>query len=105
MRLAAQEVRIEPPDSAKAGIEQLHAAIGAKNGNALVEVVDGLALHLGQGVVAALQRQAVGDVLVGQQAAAEGMRRDHRSEEHTSELQSLMRISYDTFCLKKTNTK
>src|SRR3546814_8194578 len=26
----------------------------------------------------------------------------HRSEEHTSELQSLMRISYAVFCLKKT---
>src|SRR3546814_5073018 len=25
----------------------------------------------------------------------------HRSEEHTSELQSLMRISYAVFCLKK----
>src|SRR3546814_3469569 len=33
--------------------------------------------------------------------------RDHvrRSEEHTSELQSLMRISYAVFCLKKKNTK
>src|SRR3546814_12714633 len=28
-----------------------------------------------------------------------------RSEEHTSELQSLMRISYAVFCLKKKNTK
>src|SRR3546814_1472256 len=28
-----------------------------------------------------------------------------RSEEHTSELQSLMRISYAVFCLKKTNNK
>src|SRR3546814_1854773 len=28
-------------------------------------------------------------------------RRDKRSEEHTSELQSLMRISYAVFCLKK----
>src|SRR3546814_1879168 len=27
----------------------------------------------------------------------------NRSEEHTSELQSLMRISYAVFCLKKTN--
>src|SRR3546814_4172753 len=27
-----------------------------------------------------------------------------RSEEHTSELQSLMRISYAVFCLKTTNT-
>src|SRR3546814_3022802 len=31
-----------------------------------------------------------------------GVREDvHRSEEHTSELQSLMRISYAVFCLKK----
>src|SRR3546814_2015472 len=49
-------------------------------------------------------------------AAARGMRHDHlvdeaafggherRSEEHTSELQSLMRISYAVFCLKKKNT-
>src|SRR3546814_8805272 len=28
-----------------------------------------------------------------------------RSEEHTSELQPLMRISYAVFCLKKTNNK
>src|SRR3546814_10322281 len=28
---------------------------------------------------------------------------EHRSEEHTSELQSLMRISYAVFCLKKKN--
>src|SRR3546814_1519760 len=27
--------------------------------------------------------------------------KDNRSEEHTSELQSLMRISYAVFCLKK----
>src|SRR3546814_10282345 len=38
--------------------------------------------------------------------AASGIRcmwlvRDTRSEEHTSELQSLMRISYAVFCLKK----
>src|SRR3546814_8321407 len=29
--------------------------------------------------------------------------RAHRSEEHTSELQSLMRISYAVFCLKNKN--
>src|SRR3546814_16904093 len=32
-------------------------------------------------------------------------RRAQRSEEHTSELQSLMRISYAVFCLKKKKTK
>src|SRR3546814_7651962 len=30
--------------------------------------------------------------------------KDKRSEEHTSELQSLMRISYAVFCLKKKTT-
>src|SRR3546814_8896994 len=33
--------------------------------------------------------------------AATGLDRMPRSEEHTSELQSLMRISYAVFCLKK----
>src|SRR3546814_7527790 len=38
-----------------------------------------------------------------QQASARSLRRDTaRSEEHTSELQSLMRLSYAVFCLKKT---
>src|SRR3546814_9448431 len=32
---------------------------------------------------------------------AHGLRNSLRSEEHTSELQSLMRISYAVFCLKK----
>src|SRR3546814_1173659 len=34
-------------------------------------------------------------------ARGDGTRADQRSEEHTSELQSLMRISYAVFCLKK----
>src|SRR3546814_4726064 len=40
---------------------------------------------------------------VGRRArlGAERTRRTRRSEEHTSELQSLMRISYAVFCLKK----
>src|SRR3546814_8344388 len=33
------------------------------------------------------------------------LRRAGRSEEHTSELQSLMRISYAVFCLKKNKKK
>src|SRR3546814_8923982 len=40
-------------------------------------------------------------------AIARGHRADHadRSEEHTSELQSLMRISYAVFCLQKKTTR
>src|SRR3546814_9473264 len=37
-------------------------------------------------------------------AAARYPHRAERSEEHTSELQSLMRISYAVFCLKTKNT-
>src|SRR3546814_4884666 len=46
-----------------------------------------------------------GNIFRGVSSAASGMERatgDYmRSEEHTSELQSLMRISYAVFCLKK----
>src|SRR3546814_8986996 len=41
--------------------------------------------------------------LLGRRRRFRGGRR-LRSEEHTSELQSLMRISYAVFCLKKKNT-
>src|SRR3546814_3541493 len=46
---------------------------------------------------------------VGEEAGDDAGRGDGlqaclRSEEHTSELQSLMRISYAVFCLKKKNT-
>src|SRR3546814_3624264 len=44
----------------------------------------------------------------GDRHVAEGRARPGacaRSEEHTSELQSLMRISYAVFCLKKKNNK
>src|SRR3546814_6361108 len=44
------------------------------------------------------------DVVHAQQRRA-ALGRDQRSEEHTSELQSLMRISYAVFCLKKKRTK
>src|SRR3546814_7387586 len=38
-------------------------------------------------------------------AAVEKSKKQQRSEEHTSELQSLMRISYAVFCLKKKKKK
>src|SRR3546814_9691512 len=42
-------------------------------------------------------------VEIGREAGSDqhGFARSQRSEEHTSELQSLMRISYAVFCLKK----
>src|SRR3546814_10090751 len=54
---------------------------------------------------------ATGDVTLGvvsvtggDQGLINGASFDDRSEEHTSELQSLMRISYAVFCLKKKKT-
>src|SRR3546814_8103564 len=73
-----------------------------------------------QGVISALQMhqvQAAVDVVLqllrdkqqpliedALRAAASNGAGLTRSEEHTSELQSLMRISYDVFCLKKKTT-
>src|SRR3546814_10847288 len=50
-----------------------------------------------------LANRRASDILdVDRRALRFGMSRsDYRSEEHTSELQSLMRISYAVFCLKK----
>src|SRR3546814_9313356 len=43
----------------------------------------------------------VADIARGNQRLQPFPRKGRRSEEHTSELQSLMRISYAVFCLKK----
>src|SRR3546814_10323547 len=47
----------------------------------------------------------LGDILQQHGLTRTRRRDDQRSEEHTSELQSLMRISYAVFCLKKKKTK
>src|SRR3546814_8476529 len=75
-------------------------AIGAETllqqqGRINTEVQQGLMRTL----MVPFSRQAARLQRVVQQTAIE-----NRSEEHTSELQSLMRISYAVFCLKKKNT-
>src|SRR3546814_9177750 len=64
----------------------------------------------GAGPRAALQHPDLGMAIAGFFAAVVKNITSHstpkgRSEEHTSELQSLMRISYAVFCLNKKNTK
>src|SRR3546814_5140169 len=102
------------------------AEVGGQDDEGVAEV-DGAALAVGQAAVVQHLQQDVEDVgvclldlveqhhLVGPPAHRLGeraallvadvarRRADHarRSEEHTSELQSLMRISYAVFCLKK----
>src|SRR3546814_4985592 len=48
--------------------------------------------------------QELDGVLSSLRVGANYSDREKRSEEHTSELQSLMRISYAVFCLTKTTT-
>src|SRR3546814_8359497 len=50
---------------------------------------------------AARRERGVRDGVRGGALAPRTVGRHRRSEEHTSELQSLMRISYAVFCLKK----
>src|SRR3546814_6493849 len=70
---------------AKSDVDMLQVQIGSEPGPFIG----------GQGKVAVLYEPGLDQVV------AQGMK--VRSEEHTSELQSLMRISYAVFCLKKKN--
>src|SRR3546814_2960612 len=61
----------------------------------------GIAFDIGTTTIAGhLSNLSSGEVI-----ASSGLMNPQRSEEHTSELQSLMRISYAVFCLKKKTNK
>src|SRR3546814_16740867 len=81
------------PSSARVFVGEIGAdpAFGQQRGRCGVEVA------AGDGRAIALFDEAIHQ-LVGERA------RGRRSEEHTSELQSLMRSSYAVFCLTKQNT-
>src|SRR3546814_5471345 len=75
---------------------------GDGTGSVLAFVFGDALLHLG------IDRPGIGDALlleIAEQLVDGRLQRrapaGPRSEEHTSELQSLMRISYAVFCLKK----
>src|SRR3546814_2627755 len=71
---------------------------------ALCDDIDAVLLCLGEGSTMSGEAasRACPD-LPGHQRALVAGQIGARSEEHTSELQSLMRISYAVFCLKKKN--
>src|SRR3546814_1892495 len=68
----------------------LHHTVVGKHGASTVLISPAAE---GTGVIAGGPMRAIFEVM--------GVRNVVRSEEHTSELQSLMRISYAVFCLKK----
>src|SRR3546814_7284976 len=80
-----------PPRQHAAGIIGAHAGVVG---------VGGAVLQLGRVArQVEQQRRKTGEMDVFEGPVTE------RSEEHTSELQSLMRISYAVFCLKKKKTQ
>src|SRR3546814_2860448 len=84
------------------GVDQQHVVIGLdRKAEREVDGGKGLALaRIGRGdqdAVTARHDRAVR----GPREIADQLALHDRSEEHTSELQSLMRISYAVFCLKK----
>src|SRR3546814_8971736 len=85
--------RIAGTDVADMAVARLNPA------NALLEDISGnYADGLAAGRITEIQQASVERVLIDIANA-------QRSEEHTSELKSLMRISYAVFCLKKKNNK
>src|SRR3546814_3962969 len=89
-----------PPKRSAAGSRKVARAMSAD-----VADFDDLELACPAG---RLDRHLVALVLADQRARDRRRDRDLpllRSEEHTSELQSIMRISYAVFCLKNKNSK
>src|SRR3546814_3131270 len=84
-----EEPREDPDQGAVAG---RHGAVGGGHGagDEVRRVVGGEVIAAGRARVMRVEDCDPGFRLI-----------DVRSEEHTSELQSLMRISYAVFCLKK----
>src|SRR3546814_1049305 len=87
----------------------VHPACGVGH-HTLGDIVPGCFAHIGEALLAQLKCLDI----VGRRKSTRSQKLDEacqttlhrdrvRSEEHTSELQSLMRISYAVFCLQKTN--
>src|SRR3546814_5002471 len=101
------------PDGVKVGFTQIAGLVArrivkfAKVGDIVVAGQRIGLIRFGSRVDVFLPSGTAPKVVLGQRAIAGetvlGIIGDSRSEEHTSELQSLMRISYAVFCLKKKN--
>src|SRR3546814_939101 len=97
---AAKVVSAAIPHKTEAG----GVALGLMDDAALTQALDGIRVRVAErkpdatieGYLVQRMEKGLAEVLIGY--------RVDRSEEHTSELQSLMRISYAVFCLKKKNS-
>src|SRR3546814_5760262 len=89
------DLAVETARPQQRGVQHVRPVGGGDDDDAFIGVK---AVHLHQKLV---QRLLALVIAVAQPCAAMTSHGVDRSEEHTSELQSLMRISYAVFCLKK----
>src|SRR3546814_3289978 len=92
--------------AAKAGVRTVIVGVANRGGILPDHWLDMLvkALDLGMDLASGLHKRLT-DFPRLVEAAGKNGRRLFRSEEHTSELQSLMRISYAVFCLNQKHMK
>src|SRR3546814_8102351 len=83
-------LEVPPVEAVLAAVHDHHAGLPALLGRVGVQVGTAPAVDAGDDGVGLVHR-----------IDGTGAPRDARSEEHTSELQSLMRSSYAVFCLQK----
>src|SRR3546814_4063032 len=96
-----------PPPPDEALLARYFARIGysgpARPTLAVLEALQ--AAHIAAIPFESIDALVEGHIDIGAEAVAAKLIDARRSEEHTSELQSLMRISYAVFCLKKKKHK
>src|SRR3546814_9940491 len=80
--------------------QNLASAMNALKNDQVVDVTDGTLFFVGELILIDSERMRIVDI-TGNNLTVVRAYDGSRSEEHTSELQSLMRISYAVFCLKK----
>src|SRR3546814_4831066 len=95
--------------AAHIGIEMVYNCVivetGLKRGVSKMGRIKGGFLRCGSAIASAIALMSASAVFAQETDSTTSEARAERSEEHTSELQSLMRISYAVFCLKKKKTK
>src|SRR3546814_8107197 len=100
---AAQSIAFEVPERGSRIIEGWNKVQNRLSGLADEEIQQRAARAIA-GLPAFLERMSALFSVIGPVPTPEELvLLERRSEEHTSELQSLMRISYAVFCLKKNN--
>src|SRR3546814_7631563 len=99
----AHEAALKASDADLAALEPLHQALAGHAAAGRIDAYYDTNFLIHEAVQALADNRWLSDMVGNLRKVLSLFRHKSltRSEEHTSELQSLMRISYDVFCLKK----